>query len=412
MMFRYLALLGIILAMSAARAEDWPRFRGPDDNCISKEKGLLQSWPSGDPKILWSAKLGLGFSSMAISQGRVYTMYQESERSGDQFVTCLDEKTGKPLWPAPVKTGPFFYDSRDYYHGPRSTPTVEKDRVYALDANGIAVCLNAADGKLIWSKDILALTGGANNKWGMAQSPYIYGDMVLFISGGSCSNLFIALNKLTGETVWKCNEGGIGAYTTPVISKAGGVEHLVWVAGDQMVGLNPKDGKILWKYPWESTNDLNAVSPLAWDDKAFVSGGYYHAGEAVKIDMSKSTATRLWQNRSLTCYMQQPILLDGHIYGFDMQIAACVDVNGNTKWREGDLPAQSQMVYADGLFYIWHQSGTFTLARLTPSGAQILGSMDVASGSHSWSIPALANGRLYVRSYDTQQVYCIDVKAK
>lgn len=410
MMYRYLALLGIVLTMSAARAEDWPRFRGPDNNGISKEKGLLQSWPAGGPKIVWTTKLGLGFSSMAISQGRIYTMYQNDD---GQFVTCLDEKTGKPVWAAPVKTGPVFIDNRDHYHGPRSTPTVEKDRVYALDANGIAVCLNAADGKPIWTKNILELTGGANNKWGMAQSPFIYGDTVIFISGGSCSNLFIALNKTTGATVWKCGEGGIGAYTTPVISKAGGVEHLVWVAGDQMVGLRPTDGKILWKYPWISTNDLNSVSPLVWDDKAFVSGGYYHGSAVVKIDMSKPAATEVWQNDNLQCYMQQPIVLGECIYGFTMRGGAtCLDLNGNLKWREGDLPAQSQMLHADGLFYIWHQRGTFTLAKLSPSGAEVLGSMEVAHGSHSWSIPALANGRFYGRSYDTQQVYCIDVKAK
>ncbi len=413
MMYRYLALLGIVLTAGVARAEDWPRFRGPDNNGISKEKGLLQAWPAGDPKILWTAKLGYGFSSMAVSQGRIYTMYQDKiEGDGAQYVTCLDEKTGKPLWPAPVKTGPYFYDSRDRFHGPRSTPTVEKDRVYALDALGNAVCLNAADGKLVWARNILELTGGVNNKWGMAQSPFIYGDTVIFISGGSCSSLFIALNKNTGETVWKCAEGGIGAYDTPVLARIGGVEQLVWVTGDLLVGLNPKDGKILWRYPWNSTNDLNSVSPLVWDDKAFVSGGYWHAGEAARIDPGKANATRLWQNEDLTCYMQLPILLGDCIYGFNMQVAACVDVNGATKWRENELPAQSQLIYADGLFYIWHQSGTFTLARLSPSGAQILGSMDVAPGNHNWSIPALANGRLYLRSYDAQQVYCIDVKAK
>lgn len=407
-MFRYLAIALFIVA-TVARAEDWPRFRGPGNNGISKETGLLKAWPTGGPKVAWTAPIGTGFSSMSVAGGRVYTMYQDGE---GQFVTALDEKTGKPAWPAPVRTGDVFIDRRDGYHGPRSTPTVDGGRVYALDANGVAVCLNAADGKLVWSKNILGLTGGANNKWGMAQSPFIYGNNVIFISGGDCRSLFIALNKTTGETVWKSGSG-IGAYNTPVISRAGGVEQLVFVTGTELTGIRPADGKILWTYPWRSTNDLNAISPVVMDDKVFVSGGYYHGTAAVKLDMTKpNPAAELWESRDLMCYVQLPVLVGNCLYGYSMGTGTCIDTDGKLKWQdeEGKLPPRAQLIYADGLFYIWGENGAFAVARMNPAGAQLLGSIELGSGSHNWGVPSLANGRFYAR--DERQIYCIDVTAK
>lgn len=406
MMYRYLALLGMLLAMSVARAEDWPRFRGPDNNGISKEKGLLQSWPAGGPKILWTAPLGKGYSSMAVAAGRVYTMYQDDR---NQYAIAFDEKSGKFLWK--TATGPI-YTCGTSHNGPRATPTVEGERVYALDGNGVAVCLNVADGKEIWKKNILELASVENIEWGMAQSPFIHGDKILFNPGGR-NAAFMALDKKTGNVIWKNGNGIIAGYATPVISKAGGVEQIVFLTGREMTGVRPGDGAVLWSYPWVSMYNLNATSPIVWDDMVFVSAGNSHGAAVIKLDMKNASnpVAEQWNSSALVCHFQLPIMVGDHIYGNKMSDPACTDRNGKTKWEDnGSLPSKCQMTYAEGLFYLYGEGGTIALARLTPTGAEKLGEMNISPGSQRWALPVVANGHLYVR--DDKQLYCLDVKAK
>lgn len=407
MKIRHLVALIAILFVTSARAEDWPRYHGPDNNGISKETGLLKSWPAGGPTKLWTAPLGIGYSSIAIANGRVYTMYQDAEK---QYVVAFDEKTGKPLWK--TATGPI-YDARDAHDGPRGTPTVDGEFVYVLDGNGELMCANVADGKPVWQKNILKLAGSANITWGISQSPFIVGEMLFVNPGGDNNSAFMAINKKNGETIWKIGNG-LEGYSTPVVSKAGGIEQLVFAAGKEVAGVRMKDGKVLWSFPWVTKYDVNAASPIAWEDMVFVSSGYRHGAKLVKLDMSKpNPVVPIWENSSIQAHFGTPILMDGYLYGYREQILTCVDYKtGTVKWvdEERELPGKGQLTYAEGLYYILGEKGTMVLAELTPKGAKKISEYEISPGSERWAPLAIANGRLYMR--DEKQLYCMDIKAK
>lgn len=409
MMRRYLVVIVIMLMAGSIRAEDWPRYRGPEGNGVSKETGLLKAWPAGGPKLLWSAPLGIGYSSVAVAAGRVFTMYQDGQ---GQWVAAFNEKSGDLLWK--TQTGPIYRD-REGWHGTRATPTVEGERVWVNDSNGIAACLNVADGKVVWKKNILEIAGNTvprDKWWGMAQSPFVYRDLVVFNPGGDKGAAFLALNKNTGAVAWKSGNDFPG-YSTPVISRAGGVEHLVFVDGTDLVGIRPADGKILWTAPWGSMNHLNAVSPIAWDDKVFISGGYVHGAMVVQLDMKNEAnpARELWTTRAMQCYFHTPIKLGDCIYGYRMDDMVCIDTAGSLKWEDDndDMPKMAQMTFADGLFYVLGEDGTLALAQLTPAGCKKISEFVFSEGESRWAAPVVANGRLFLR--DEKKLYCYDVKA-
>lgn len=408
---RYRRLLAMFAFMCAAstHAADWPRYHGPDNNGISKETGLLKSWPEGGPKILWQKPLGIGYSSISVARGRVYTMYQDAQK---QYVACFDEKTGNELWKAP--TGPIF-DAYDNHDGPRCTPTVDGDFVYALDGNGELVCLRAADGKVKWQENILKMAGAPNISWGMAQSPFIVGDKLILNPGGrECE--FVALNKNDGKIVWKSG-GGTAGYSTPVLATIGGVEQLVFFSGRQIAGVRLTDGKVLWTWPWKTGADVNAASPIVLGDMVFVSSDYNKGATVIRIDLAQpQPASQVWFNHNLECHFNTPILMDGCLYGYkgnNTGVLKCLDFKtGAQKWSDddGEMPNKGQLTWADGLYYILGQRGDMALARLTPQGFQKLGTMKISPGNERWAPLAIANGKLFMR--DDKQIYCLDIKAK
>ncbi|MEN6625758.1 MAG: PQQ-binding-like beta-propeller repeat protein [Candidatus Sumerlaeia bacterium] len=403
---RLIILIAFVFIVSA-RAEDWPRYHGPDNNGISRETGLLKAWPAGGPARLWTAPLGAGYSSISIAGGRVYTMFQDK---ASQFVVAFDEKTGKELWKQPI--GPI-YDANDSHDGPRATPTVDGNFVYAIGGNGELVCAGVADGKPVWQKNILKLAGSANITWGISQSAFIVGEMLFVNPGGNNNSAFMALSKKTGETIWKSGNGPEG-YSTPVVSKAGGVEQLVFAAGKEVAGVRMKDGKVLWSFPWVTKYDVNAASPIAWEDMVFVSSGYRHGATVVKLDMTKpNPVTKLWVNQNIQAHFGTPILMDGMLYGYRDQVLTCVDFKtGAAKWsdEEREFPTKGQLTYADGLYYILGEKGTMVLAELTPKGPRKISEYEISPGAERWAPLAIANGRLYMR--DEKQLYCMDIKAK
>ncbi|MCE5230737.1 PQQ-like beta-propeller repeat protein [bacterium] len=406
-MIRYLITLVAIVWASSVCAEDWPRYHGPDNNGISKETGLLKKWPDGGPKILWTKPLGTGYSSVSVAKGHVYTMYQDAQK---QYVVCFDEKTGNKLWETP--TGPI-YDARDAHDGPRATPTVDGDFVYAIDGNGEIVCMKAAGGNIVWQKNMLKMAGAGNITWGIAQSAFIVGEKLFVNPGGNNGMAFMALNKKDGSIAWKSGNG-LAGYATPVVADFGGVKQLVFAAGKQVAGVRMDDGKILWSFPWVTRHDVNAASPIVMGDMVFVSSGYHHGSTVYKIDMSKpNPAEKVWQNTSIQAHFGTPILMDGYLYGYRDMDLTCVDFKtGATKWfdEEGAMPPKGQLTYADGLYYILGENGLMILARLTPERFEKISQMDISPGSERWAPLAIANGRLYMR--DNKQLFCLDIKAK
>lgn len=405
-MKRLISLFTLCVAVSMltapAFAADWPLWRGPDGNAISKETGLLKSWPEGGPKLAWEAQLGPGYSSAAIAGGKVFTQFQDAD---GQYLVAFDEKTGKPLWKA--STGKP-YTCGTGHNGPRATPTVEGDLVYAHDGAGNLVCVKVADGAVVWQKNILELAGAKNLPWGMAGSPFIVGDQIIMNPGGKGASV-MALSKKDGSVAWKAGDE-IAGYSTPVCFKGDGVDQYLIFTGKTIDGVAVKDGQKLWSLPWKTSYNVNAPNPIViGGDKIFVSSGYGTGGALIKPAAGK--VETLWSTKKIDVkYGPTPLVLGDYLYGTSEKLFVCLDLKtGEVKWENKDVKG-SQITYADGLAYIFSEDGSLFLAKLSPEKCEIVSKVRILPGQQRWCSPIVANGKLFLR--DDKKLIALDIAAK
>ncbi len=386
-----LILIGLSLFSSVASAADWPQFRGPDRDGVSAETGLLESWPTDGPKPLWRVPLGEGYSGLSVVAGRVYTMFAGES---DEFVGSFDGATGKELWR--VRVDEKWLDR--FGNGPRSTPTVEAGAVYALSGRGELVALQAADGKILWRKDLEKAYGAKPPTWGVSTSPLIEGDLLLVDVGGKGTSSIVAFDKKTGEEAWKSQEDKAG-YSAPLAITVGGLRQVLFFSGTKIAAVSPVDGRGLWSQPWKTSYDVNAATPVfVPPDKVFVSSGYDVGGALFQIAVSdgKASATEVWRNREMKNKFSSSILVGGHLYGFDEKTLKCVDVaTGQTKWKTRGL-GHGSLTYADGGFVALGDEGTLVLFEAVDTGYNEKGRMTLFGGK-TWTVPTISDGRLYAR---------------
>ncbi|HKV09620.1 MAG TPA: PQQ-binding-like beta-propeller repeat protein [Thermoanaerobaculia bacterium] len=397
-------LLGMGLS-SAAAAEpsagaDWPQFRGLERNGASPEKGLLRSWPEGGPKVLWKKPLGSGFASITISGDRLYTMAVEGET---ESAFCFDA-AGKEIWRTPLS--PVFPEI--FGNGPRSTPTIDGDVVYALAAPGKLYALKKADGSKIWEVDLVKEFGSELPNRGFAPSPLIDGDLLVLEAGGAAGKAVVALDKKTGKTRWTALDGGAG-YTSPLAVTVGGVRQYVFVrtmVGD-VVSLLP-DGKVYWQYAWKGGA---IASPLFIPPNRIFASASDDAG-AVLLEISKAAdgkgaVREVWANRLMKNHFSSSVLHEGHIYGFDNATLKCIDAaTGEQKWVQRGF-GKGSLILADGLLFVLSDRGVLTLAEAIPSGYVEKGKLQAMEGK-TWTAPTLSHGKLFLR--DEDEMIVLDVK--
>src|SRR5262245_7938520 len=256
----------IVSASVSLTAADWPQWRGPNRDGLSTETGLLASWPAGGPRLEWRATgLGEGYSTVAVAGGRIFTQGQ----SGNQeFVIAFDVKTGARVWQ--TATGRSFRESRG--NGPRGTPTIEGDRLYAMAADGLLVCLEAATGKSVWTQNVLQKFGGSNIPWGISESPLINGPHVIVTPGGRGASV-VALNKTDGSLVWKGGSDQAG-YASAVTADVEGVRQIITLTSDSALGVRADNGQVLWRYTKVANNTANIATPIVSNGYVFLSTSY------------------------------------------------------------------------------------------------------------------------------------------
>ncbi len=402
----YLAITAFVIGLSAfagdgvTRAADWPNWRGPEHNGISKEKKWSTNWPKEGPKILWKASLGTGFSSIAVSGGRAYTMGNTGSKDIDEkehkdIIFCFDAETGEEKWrysyPCPL-------NPRNYEGGPSATPTVEGDRVYTLSKKGHVFCLNAKTGKVIWQKNLKEELGIKLPTWDLAGSPRVVKDLLIFNAGTSG----IALNKKTGEMVWQNGTGKPG-YATAVEFKIGKQEGVAVFGQKALYGINIKDGAKLWEYPWRSHADENNGDPIFMGDKVYIST--LSGCALLKVEGDK--VSEVWRNKNIKNHFNSTILVDGFFYGFDMSKLKCLDFNtGEEKWATKDYGKGSLMA-ADGKLIILSEQGKLVIAEASEKLINPLAQAQILQGK-CWAVPVLANGRIYARNA-VGDLVCVDV---
>jgi outer membrane protein assembly factor BamB len=403
-------LITIVLFLSSLplAASDWPQWRGPNRDDCSTEKGLLKQWPAEGPPLAWKATgLGAGHGGVSVARGRVFAM---GDKDGAAMLFALEEAQGKTAWSAKIGEpggGP---------PGPRSTPTVEGDRVYVLGQMGDLVCLEAAKGTEVWHKNLQKDFGGKCGGWKYSESPLVDGDRVICTPGSSQGSM-IALDKKTGELLWQTKDLTDSAqYSSPIIAEIGKTRQYVQLTGAHVAGIDPQTGKVLWRAPRQGRT-ATIPTPICYDNCVYVTSGYGVGCNLFRVTSGPSgfTAEQVYANKIMVDHHGGVVRLGDYLYGHsDGQGWVCQEFKtGNLVWKNEGV-GKGGLTYADGHLYLRSESGkgTIALVEATPEAYREKGRFNQPDRSHenSWPHPVIANGKLYIRDQDV--LLCFDVKGK
>jgi outer membrane protein assembly factor BamB len=377
------ALLLLSAALGAA-PDDWPHWGGPVRTGVSAERG----WSArGKPEPLWKTQLGIGYSSVAVVGERVYTLGFDRELEHD-VVYCLDAKTGQELWahayPAKIM---------DLYHGggTLTTPTVEGERVYVSEREGKLLCLSAKDGAVLWEKDVTKEFGLSIPQWGFSASPLVRGQALILNYGR-----VFAFDKTSGKTLWQSPKGYGDAYSTPVELELGGRPALAVFAGDGLAVLAAEDGSERALLPWKTQYDVNAMTPLVFGTRVFISSGYDHG--CALVDLATPEPKVVWESKVMRNLMSGVVPWEGHLYGFDDKVLKCIDLEGKERWRSRGH-GQGALSIADGRLIVLSEDGELVIAEASSAEFKELVRTKVFDGGICWTVPVLANGVIYARNH-------------
>lgn len=421
--FAALALgLALPAGLAAAPPADWPGWRGPNRDALSPDRGLLSEWTPSGPPLAWKASgLGIGFSSVSIAGGRIYTM---GDRGGAQQIVALDRADGRILWTA--KVGPPWNDEMG---GPRGTPTVDGDLVYAIGTEGDLVCVEAATGRERWRKSLTRDFGGEMmSSWKFSESPLVDGERLLFTPGAR-SAAIVAVDKRTGSEIWRAAVPDLGpkgrdgaGYSSIVVSNAGGLKQYVQLMGRGLVGVRASDGRFLWGYNRVANHVANISTPIVRANWVFASTGYQTGAVLLELqrvgDEIRAKEVYFLEARTLQNHHGGLVLVGNHIYaghGQSKGFPICVDfTTGKVAWG-GDIrnagTGSAAVVYADGHLVFRYQNGTVVLIEANPAGYREKGSFAIPEARDpSWPHPVVLDGVLYLREQDT--LYAYDVRKR
>jgi outer membrane protein assembly factor BamB len=386
------------VASAPARGNYWTNFRGPARDGRYDEQPIRTNWQGGLQQ-LWKQPSGGGYSSFSVADGVAFTIEQ---RRGQEVVAAYNVETGRELWTNAWDA--LYTDSTG--DGPRSTPTWHEGRLYALGALGELRCLDARNGRLIWSKNILKENAASNNQWGMAASPLVVDDKVVVIPGGSNNKSVVAYNAKSGERVWGAL-GDAASYTSPMLVTLAGRRQVLAVTARRVAGLAPEDGTVLWEFPWSNSIGINVAQPIVVDaNRFFVSAGYGKGAALVELTSAggKLSAASVWERASMKNKFNSSVLHEGYVYGLDEGMLTCVDVlTGEQKWKARGY-GYGQVTLASGHLIVTTEEGEIALVRATPAGHTELARFPALEG-RTWNCPAIANGRLLVRNATQMACY-------
>jgi outer membrane protein assembly factor BamB len=393
-------MLWMCLASARAQDADWPQYRGPNRDGISKESGWTTDWPADGPPVAWKTNVGVGYSCVSVHDGRLYTMGNTDDRDS---VLCLDAADGRKLWE-------YTYDCKAGRNpGTRVTPTLDDGRVYTVSRDMQMFCLDALRGTVIWSQKLRETIGARPPYWGYASSPAVLGDMLL-IQAGATDGTVAALNKTDGKLVWKGGKG-IASYCMPTVYRRGGKTRLALLLGDGAVGLDAATGEQLWKFPVKAQWNITITDPIVVGDHVFISDGYGVGSYMLKLNGEQPEV--VWSTPEFANMYTTSVLWKGHLYGIDgdnsrKPFLKCYDwATGEEKWSYKGLGRGSLML-ADGKLIVQGESGELAIAEATPGGYTELARAKVLSG-RCWTMPVLVGGRIYCRSHEGDLV-CLDVR--
>lgn len=391
-----------------AAESGWPQFLGPDRNGISSETDLMTAWPDAGPGEVWRVQGGAGMSGLVVRGPRVVTMVQRDRK---QLVVALDVKDGREVWKREVSRE---YKNQMGGNGPRATPVIADNSVFAYSGDGTLIALRLQDGTSRWRHEVVKELKGKPADYGMASSPLIV-DKFVVVTVGAPNATVVAYERESGKFAWKGGSDRAG-YSSPALLEIGGRPQVVAFTGQSAIGLAPDSGALLWRYPFKTNFDCNVVTPIQHDGRVFISSGENHGSAFLEIQpdgMIKEVWTSLGPRSVLRNEWQTSILIDGHLYGFDNVGSAgsishlnCVKIsNGKRVWQKLRY-GKGNLIAADGKLFIVTFEGDLVLAHASPKGYEELGRKKVLRSTRQ--APALAKGLLYLR--DDREIVCLDVR--
>lgn len=398
-MKRFIIFTAALALASGVTASDWPQWRGANADGISTDK----TWnPSavGKGKVLWKKNTGVGYSSVTVVKEQAFTM---GNVSGNDEVLCLKVADGSEVWKYDYPCA-----TSKRYPGPRSTPAVDvKDaKVYVLSREGEVHCIDAANGKRVWTKSLKSELGARSPKWAFSSSPRVVGNMLLINEGEKG----IALDKKTGTKIWSGGPG-VGGYSSPVVYTKNGKSYVAVFSSKQAFGVDLKTGATAWAYPWETSYDVNASDPIVKGDRIFISSGYGKG--CAMLDVSGKPRA-IWQNKAIRSHFGNLIHKDGFVYGIDGQAGSgaaelrCVEfLTGEQKWAH--KTGFGAILGAGNKIITLTQSGKLIVSDMSPDGYREVASAQIQINGKCWIMPTLAHGRIYCRSQDGELV-CVDAR--
>lgn len=387
-----------------AAVEDWPKWRGPRGDGISRESAG-EAWPKDGLKRLWVADVGLGFSSPIAKGNRLYLF---SLNNGKDNLTCFDAQTGKVIWSDESDAG----WTKDY-EGTRATPAIAGDRIYTYGGLGEVMCRDLETGKPVWKQNAITLVGGAPPQWGTASSPQVYDGKVVVQAGGGAS-IAVALDAADGKLIWKSQATGAGSYAHPIVVDVEGTKQLVVFAADGVYGMDPNTGVTLWREAWNTSYGVNSTTPVYRDGHLYVSSAYGQGGMMLKL--SPTGAQKLWAKRDIKSKFQG-LVLEGDMLIGNSDPGSLIAISwpdGNRLWKADDSALNPGMggsiVKAAGdKMIVMSEEGLLSLTKVSPQGISLVSQFQAFDDVRQvWSTPLLYAGRLYAKG--PKELVCFEVK--
>jgi outer membrane protein assembly factor BamB len=403
-------------SLSAGPA-DWPQWRGPDRTDVSRETGLLADWPTGGPPLVWTCdQAGIGFSGPAVVGDHVYLL---GARGDTEYVLAFDNRTGKEVWSSPI--GPLF--TNGWGDGPRSTPTVDGDRIYALGAQGQLVCVETAGGKKVWGVSLPDdLQGQMMSGWGYTESPLVDGDRVICCPGGRQGTV-AALDKKTGKVVWRSQ--GLtdpAAYSSLIAAEVDGLRQYINMTGRGVASVAAADGRQLWHSDLAHNGTAVIPTPIFHAGYVYVTSGYAAGCGLLHLTRSGDGigAAQVYANKEMSNHHGGVVRVGTHLYGYSDKSGGawiCQEFgSGKVVWSERRPLGKGSLTYADGRLYCYTEDdGTAALVEASPEGWKEHGRFTIPrhtsasrKGGKIWTHPVVAGGRLYLR--DQELLFCFNIK--
>ena len=373
---------------------DWPFWRGPDRNSIVKDVKWNPAALDGDIKLKWKVNVGIGFSSVSLKNGLLYTVGHEKNTN---IVYCLEAETGKTVWE-------FSYNCRSgQWPGPKASPAVDGEALYVFSQDGHLHSLHAKTGKVIWEKFLPTDFKARPPMWGYASSPVIAGNR-LFLNAGKSG---LAIDKRTGKEIWNSGSGRPG-YASAVLFKGNSLA--AFFSSRRLYAVDTQNGEVVWSHPWITNPDVHVADPLVVDDRVFISSDYGRGGAL--LDYTDNSPQVVWDNTNMASHFSSFVYFDGYIYGNSGSAVArrgaflCIDIEtGSIQWNSNQ--GVGSLIAAGDKLILLAERGRLSVAEVSPESYTEIASTELARGRY-WTPPVLVNGKLFIRNHDGD-LMCIDV---